>query len=106
MIVSLGFDPIWLGVIMVIVLEMGLISPPIGVNVFVVKSIVPDVKMETIFAASCRFWLAMAIALLVLVAFPKSPCCCRTPCITSPLRHAPHSRLATCTSPGCFNPNR
>ncbi len=70
LIVGLGFDPIWLGVIMVIVLEMGLISPPIGVNVFVVKSIVPDVKMETIFAGIMPFWLAMLIALGILVALP------------------------------------
>ena len=70
LIVSLGFDPIWLGVIMVIVLEMGLISPPIGVNVFVVKSIAPDVKMETIFAGIMPFWLAMAIALVILVIVP------------------------------------
>lgn len=70
LIVGLGFDPIWLGVIMVIVLEMGLISPPIGVNVFVVKSIVPDVKMETIFAGIMPFWLAMVIALVILVAVP------------------------------------
>ncbi|WP_419913200.1 TRAP transporter large permease [Hoeflea sp.] len=70
LIVSLGFDPIWLGVVMVIVLEMGLISPPIGVNVFVVKSIVHDVKMETIFAGIMPFWLAMAIALLFLVLVP------------------------------------
>ena len=70
LVVSLGFDPIWLGVVMVIVLEMGLISPPIGVNVFVVKSIVPDVKMETIFAGIMPFWLAMGIALAILVAVP------------------------------------
>jgi len=70
LIVGLGFDPIWLGVIMVIVLEMGLISPPIGVNVFVVKSIVPDVKMETIFAGIMPFWLSMGIALIILVAVP------------------------------------
>jgi tripartite ATP-independent transporter DctM subunit len=71
LIVSMGFDPIWLGVVMVIVLEMGLISPPIGVNVFVVKSIVPDVKMETIFAGIMPFWLAMIIALALLVAAPE-----------------------------------
>ncbi len=70
LVVSLGFDPIWLGVVMVIVLEMGLISPPIGVNVFVVKSIVPDVRMETIFAGIMPFWLAMIVALAALVAVP------------------------------------
>ncbi len=71
LIVSLGFDPIWLGVVMVIVLEMGLISPPIGVNVFVVKSIVPDVKIETIFAGIMPFWVAMILTLAILVAVPQ-----------------------------------
>ena len=44
-----GFDMVWFGVMMVIVLEMGLISPPVGINVFVVKGIAPDVPMNTIF---------------------------------------------------------
>ena len=43
---ALGFDLIWFGVIMVIVLEMGLIDPPVGINVFVVKGLVPDVPIE------------------------------------------------------------
>ncbi|MGP1395905.1 MAG: TRAP transporter large permease [Inquilinaceae bacterium] len=71
LILALGFDPIWFGVIMVIVLEMGLISPPIGVNVFVVKSIVEDVRLETIFAGVMPFWFAMIVAVIVLVAFPE-----------------------------------
>lgn len=71
LLVQLGYDPIWIGVIMVIVLEMGLISPPIGVVVFVVKSILPDVKMETIFAGIIPFWLAMFVALGLLIAFPQ-----------------------------------
>lgn len=70
LIVGLGFDPIWLGVVMVIVLEMGLISPPVGVNVFIVKSVVPDVPIETIFAGIMPFWLAMIATLALIVAFP------------------------------------
>jgi len=71
LIVQLGFDPIWFGVVMVIVLEMGLISPPVGVNVFVVKGIAADVPMGRIFAGILPFWLAMGVCLAVLVAFPQ-----------------------------------
>lgn len=70
-IVALGFDPIWFGVIMVIVLEMGLISPPVGVNCFVVSTIARDVKLETIFAGVMPFWVAMIACVLILVAFPQ-----------------------------------
>ncbi|CAN5731697.1 TRAP transporter large permease [soil metagenome] len=70
LVTALGFDPIWFGVIMVIVLEMGLISPPVGVNCFVVSTIARDVKLETIFAGIMPFWLAMIVAVLILVAVP------------------------------------
>ena len=69
-ILTLGYDPIWFGVVMVIVLEMGLISPPVGVNVFVVKGIAEDVPMSKIFAGILPFWIAMAVCLAILVAFP------------------------------------
>ncbi|MDE2790777.1 MAG: TRAP transporter large permease [Paracoccaceae bacterium] len=61
---------IWFGVIMVIVLEMALISPPVGMNVFVVKS-VSDVPMKDIYAGIMPFWLAMLICLAVIAAFPE-----------------------------------
>ena len=70
-ILTLGYDPIWFGVVMVIVLEMGLISPPVGVNVFVVKGIAEDVPMSRIFAGIFPFWIAMAVCLAILVAFPE-----------------------------------
>ncbi len=70
-ILTLGYDPIWFGVVMVIVLEMGLISPPVGVNVFVVKGIAEDVPMAKIFAGILPFWIAMAVCLAILVAFPE-----------------------------------
>ena len=69
-ILALGYSPIWFGVIVVIVLEMGLISPPVGVNVFVVKGVAPDVPLEKIFKGIWPFWLAMLVCLLILVAFP------------------------------------
>ena len=66
-----GFDPIWFGVVMVIVLEMGLISPPVGVNVFVVKGIAKDVPMGEIFKGILPFWLAMMVCLVLIVIFPE-----------------------------------
>jgi TRAP-type C4-dicarboxylate transport system permease large subunit len=69
-ITALGYDPIWFGVVMVIVLEMGLIDPPVGVNVFVVKGIAPDVPMNDIFIGILPFWLAMIVAIAILVAVP------------------------------------
>jgi tripartite ATP-independent transporter DctM subunit len=71
LIIELGFDPIWFGVVMVIVLEMGLISPPVGVNVFVVKGIAEDVPMGQIFTGILPFWLAMVICMVVIVMFPQ-----------------------------------
>ena len=71
LIVELNFDPIWFGVIVVIVLGMGLISPPVGVNVFVVKSIAEDVPMVHIFGGIMPFWLAMDACLLTHVLFPE-----------------------------------
>ena len=70
-IIQLGLDPIWFGVVVVIVLEMGLISPPVGVNVFVVRSVAKDVPMGTIFSGIWPFWLAMGVCLAFLAAFPQ-----------------------------------
>jgi tripartite ATP-independent transporter DctM subunit len=68
---TLGYDLIWFGVIMVIVLEMGLIDPPVGINVFIVKGLVPDVPMAEIFAGILPFWLAMTVCIAILIAFPE-----------------------------------
>jgi tripartite ATP-independent transporter DctM subunit len=70
-ITALGYDPIWFGVVMVIVLEMGLISPPVGVNVFVVKGVAGDVPMSQVFAGILPFWAAMIVTLAVLVMLPE-----------------------------------
>ncbi|PTX04995.1 MULTISPECIES: TRAP transporter large permease [Pararhodobacter] len=68
---QLGLDPIWFGVLVVLTLEMGLISPPVGVNVFIVKSLVPHVTLGTIFRGVVPFWIAMMVTLGLLVAFPQ-----------------------------------
>jgi tripartite ATP-independent transporter DctM subunit len=71
LILALGYDPIWFGVVMVIVLEMGLISPPVGVNVFVVKGVAEDVPLKQIFSGIVPFWIAMAVCLIILLIFPQ-----------------------------------
>ncbi|MDK3074625.1 TRAP transporter large permease [Sedimentitalea sp. JM2-8] len=70
-IVELGIDPIWFGVLVVLTLEMGLISPPVGINVFIVKSVAPGVELGQIFRGVLPFWLAMIVTLATLIAFPQ-----------------------------------
>ena len=67
---ALGFDPIWFGVIVVIVIEMGMITPPVGLNVFVVKSVAEDIPMATIFKGVLPFLIAMLVGLLLIIAIP------------------------------------
>ncbi len=69
-IINAGFDPVWFGVIAVIVVEMGMITPPVGLNVFVVKSVAEDVPMSTIFRGVLPFWIAMMVCLVLIVAIP------------------------------------
>ena len=71
LILQLGFDPIWFGVLIVIIIEIGLITPPVGVNVFVVKGIAGDVPLSHIFAGVIPFWIAMIVCILLLMAFPE-----------------------------------
>ncbi|HLT26997.1 MAG TPA: TRAP transporter large permease [Zeimonas sp.] len=70
LIMQLGFDPIWFGVIVVVTVELGLIHPPVGMNVFVIKSVVRDVKLSTIFLGVAPFVVTDIVRLVVLVAFP------------------------------------
>ena len=67
---SFGYDPIWLGVVVVIAVEMGLITPPFGMAVFGLKANVPDASLEEIFRGSIPFLLMMIIALAIIIAFP------------------------------------
>lgn len=69
-ILSLGFDPIWFGVVAVIVIEMGMITPPVGLNVFVVRNVARDVPLATVFRGVLPFLFAMVICLLLIIAFP------------------------------------
>jgi C4-dicarboxylate transporter, DctM subunit len=67
---QLGFDPIWFGVIIVMTVELGLIHPPVGMNIFVIKSVVEDVKIATIFYGVLPFIMTDILRLIVLIAFP------------------------------------
>jgi len=69
-IVQLGFDPIWFGIIIVMTVELGLIHPPVGMNVFVIKSVVQDVSFTTIFRGVIPFVLTDLLRLVILIAFP------------------------------------
>jgi TRAP-type C4-dicarboxylate transport system permease large subunit len=65
------FDPIWFGVLMVIVLEVGLITPPVGLNVFVLKAASPTVPMTVIFRGILPFLPAAVLAIVLLTIFPQ-----------------------------------
>ena len=67
---ELGFDPIWFGVIIVMTVELGLIHPPVGMNIFVIKSVIEDVKISTIFYGVMPFIITDLIRLVILIAFP------------------------------------
>ena len=69
-VVALGFDPIWFGVIIVMTVELGLIHPPVGMNIFVIKSVVEDVKISTIFYGVLPFIITDILRLILLIAFP------------------------------------
>ncbi len=67
---ALGFDPIWFGVVTVIMMEMGQITPPVGINVFVISGVAKDVPMITIFRGVIPFLLAQIALIILLVLFP------------------------------------
>jgi len=66
----LGFDPVWFGILIVVVVEIGLISPPVGMNLFVLKTLIPEVSTGTVFRGVTPFVIADVIRLAILVAFP------------------------------------
>jgi len=68
---TLGFDPIWFGVICVIMMEAGLITPPVGLNVYTLAGVVKDVPMETIFRGAMPFLFSMIAVVILITIFPK-----------------------------------
>jgi tripartite ATP-independent transporter DctM subunit len=67
---EMGFDPIWFGIIIVMTVELGLIHPPVGMNIFVIKSVLKDIKISTIFIGVIPFIITDLIRLVILVIFP------------------------------------
>lgn len=68
---SLGIDGIWFGVITVIVMEMGMITPPIGLNVFTMASLAPDISMGTVFKGVMPFFFGMILCVILVIIFPQ-----------------------------------
>jgi TRAP-type C4-dicarboxylate transport system permease large subunit len=68
---GLGYDLIWFGIMIVLIVEMGAITPPVGVNVYVIKGISADVPLETIFRGIFPFLVALVLEVGLLICFPQ-----------------------------------
>ncbi|MCW5771349.1 MAG: TRAP transporter large permease [Rhodospirillaceae bacterium] len=70
-VVHLGFDPVWFGILIVVVVQIGLVSPPVGMNLFVLNTLLPEVPVGTIFRGVLAFVVATIVCLGILIAFPS-----------------------------------
>jgi tripartite ATP-independent transporter DctM subunit len=70
-VMEMGFDPVWFGVLVVIVVELALITPPLGINVFVIKGLADDVSLVDVFAGVLPFCLALLLLITLVIAFPS-----------------------------------
>jgi C4-dicarboxylate transporter DctM subunit len=68
---TLGYDPIWFGVIIVLVTEMGVITPPVGINVYVVAGVARDVPLHIIFKGATHLLMALLVTAILLILFPQ-----------------------------------
>ena len=68
---ALGFDPIWFGVVIVLIAEMGVITPPVGINVYVVYGVAKDVPLEVIFKGVLPMLIALLLCNLIILFFPQ-----------------------------------
>ena len=69
--IALGFDPIWYAIILTMVTTMGAITPPVGVNIYVVKALAPEIGLGTIFRSASYFLFACIICMVILIVFPQ-----------------------------------
>ena len=69
--VALGYDSVWYGILMVVVVEIGLITPPVGLNNFVMRAQLPDIALTTMFRGIAPFLVADALLILLLFLFPQ-----------------------------------
>ena len=70
-VVQFGYDPVWFSIIVVIVVELGLIHPPVGMNLFVIQAQVPDVRLTAIYRGILPFLVAPFLLIVLLVLFPE-----------------------------------
>jgi TRAP-type C4-dicarboxylate transport system permease large subunit len=68
---ALGYDSVWYGILMVVVVEIGLITPPVGLNIFVMRAQLPDILLTTMFRGIAPFLVADAILIALLLIFPQ-----------------------------------
>jgi C4-dicarboxylate transporter DctM subunit len=69
-VMAMGFDPIWFGVIMVLMFEMAVITPPMGINVLALQSVTRDIPLEEMFRGVIPFLLVMILCVIILIIFP------------------------------------
>jgi TRAP-type C4-dicarboxylate transport system permease large subunit len=69
--IALGYDPIWFGVVIVLITEMGVITPPVGINVYVVFGVARDVPLEKIFRGVFPMLISLLVCNLLLILFPQ-----------------------------------
>jgi TRAP-type C4-dicarboxylate transport system permease large subunit len=69
-VIASGFDPIWFGVLVVVVVEMGLIHPPVGMNLFVIQAQVPDIPILSIYKGTLPFLVSPLVLIILLLVFP------------------------------------
>lgn len=67
---SLGYDPLWFGVVIVLVTQIGVITPPVGINVYVGQSVVPDIPLGMIFKGAMPFLAAILLTVILIIVFP------------------------------------
>ena len=68
---QLGFDPVWFGVLIVLVVQVGLISPPVGMNMFIMNALLKDVPLKQIFRGSSIFCVPLVLGLALVLLFPR-----------------------------------
>ena len=69
--IALGFDPVWYAIILTMVTTMGAITPPVGVNIYVVKALAPEIELSTIFKSVSFFLVACIVCIVILIVFPQ-----------------------------------
>jgi len=66
-----GYDTVWYGILMVVVVEIGLITPPVGLNIFVIRAQLPDIELTTVFKGIMPFLVADFVLIALLLIFPQ-----------------------------------